>query len=89
MASALFNVYLHSSNKGKKQIDDEINKVLMGTQKLEDIFDKYEITPERGTNIIKRQIKTLNKKKYTYKRCIIFYKVFYHFQIIFLDIPLL
>lgn len=61
MVSALFNVYLHSSNRGQKQINDEINKVLMGTQQLEDVFNKYEITTEKGTNIIKKQVKTLTK----------------------------
>lgn len=59
LAYCLFNTYLHSSNKGKKQIDNEINKVLMGSQILEDLFDKYELTPEKGANIVKRKIKTL------------------------------
>ena len=59
LATNLFNIYMHSSNKGKKEIDNEINKILIGKQKLEDVLNKYEITPEQGANIVKRQIKTL------------------------------
>lgn len=59
LATNLFNIYMHSSNKGKKEIDNEINKILIGKQKLEDVLNKYEITPEKGANIVKRKIKTL------------------------------
>lgn len=59
LATALFNTYLHSSNKGKRQMDNEINKVLMGYQQLEAVLEKYEITEEKGSSIVKRQIKTM------------------------------
>ena len=65
LATSLFNTYIHSSTKGKRQIDNEINKVLMGYQQLEDILEKYEITEEKGSSIVKRQIKTIkHHKKY-------------------------
>ena len=59
LATALFNTYSHSSNKGKRQMDNEINKVLMGYQQLEAVLEKYEITEEKGSSIVKRQIKTM------------------------------
>lgn len=59
LATALFNTYSHSSNKGKRQMDNEINKVLMGYQQLEAVLEKYEITEEKGSSVVKRQIKTM------------------------------
>ncbi len=59
LAINLFNIYLHSSNKGKNEINSEINKILMGNKTLEEVLDKYEITPEKGASLVKKKIKTL------------------------------
>ena len=56
-ANTLFNLY--QNPKFKTEINKEINKILIGKQKLEDVLNKYEITPEQGANIVKRQIKTM------------------------------
>lgn len=56
-ANTLFNLY--QNPKFKTEINKEINKILIGKQKLEDVLNKYEINPEQGANIVKRQIKTL------------------------------
>ena len=41
------------------EINSEINKILMGNKTLEEVLDKYEITPEKGASLVKKKIKTL------------------------------
>lgn len=62
MSASLFDVYENSSLNSKEEIDKSINQVLMGNLRLEDIFDKYEINLEEGTNVIAKQVKKLNLK---------------------------
>lgn len=57
LAFSLFNTYLHSSNNGKKQIDNDINKVLMGEYQLEYVLNKYEVNEEKGSRVMKKQLK--------------------------------
>ncbi len=57
LATDLFNTYLRGSNKLKKEIDLSINEVLMGNGVIEDVIDKYEVTLEKGSKIMKKQIK--------------------------------
>lgn len=61
LATSLFNTYLHSTNKGRREIDNEINKVLTGNQILEDVLQKYEATPEKGVSLVKMQTKKYTK----------------------------
>lgn len=56
-ATALFQTYLKGSNKIKKEINSSLGKVIMGIDTLEEVLDHYDATLDRGTNIMKRQIK--------------------------------
>lgn len=58
-ATALFQTYL-KSNKIKKEIDEEIGKVITGDKLLEDMLNHFEAVPERGTKIMSKQIKTFH-----------------------------
>ena len=60
-ATDLFNTYKKGSNKLKKEIDGEINKVLVGNGTIEDVMDRYEVTPEKGSQLVKRQVKNFSK----------------------------
>ncbi len=58
-AAALFQTYSKSS-KIKKEIDEEVGKVITGEKLLEDMLNHYEALPERGTKIMIKQIKTFH-----------------------------
>ena len=61
-ATALFDTYDKGNNKLKKEIDNSLGNVIIGRAVLEDVLDHYEATPERGSKIMKGQIKTYEKK---------------------------
>ena len=65
MSLCLFDIYFNSSNNIKKEIIQNINEIINGYQLLENILEKYEITPEKGINIVENEIKFL--KKYIHK----------------------
>lgn len=56
-ATALFDTYLKGSNKLKKEIDSSLGKVIMGEDILENVLEYYDASLDRGSNIMKRQIK--------------------------------
>ena len=57
LATDLFNIYMRGSNRLRKEIDSSINEVLMGNGVIEDVIDKYEVTLEKGSKIMKKQLK--------------------------------
>ena len=59
-ATALFDTYVKASNKGKIEIDLNVGRVLTGEIHLEELFDIYEASLEKGAKIMKKQL-----KKYT------------------------
>lgn len=61
-ATALFNTYLKGSNKIKKEIDNALGEVISGNDVLENVFEHYEATAEKGARIMQRQIKVYDKK---------------------------
>ena len=61
-ATALFNTYAKGSKKVQKEIDDSLGRVITGKDTLEDVLYRYEATPEKGSKVMQRQIKTLSKK---------------------------
>lgn len=61
LATALFDVYEHGTSQTQRKIDDAINKVLVGDGQLEDVFDKYEATEEKGSILVRKQLKQYSK----------------------------
>ena len=55
----LFEIYKKSSSNARKSIREEINKTLSGSRGLEDTLDVLGVTEEEGSEIIRKQIKTL------------------------------
>ena len=55
----LFEIYKNSSSNARKSIREEINKTLSGSRGLEDTLDVLGVTEEEGSEIIRKQIKTL------------------------------
>lgn len=60
-ATALFDIYKKGSKKTKREIDDAIGNVIMGNSTIEDIFDHYEATLDKGSKIMQRQIRKYSK----------------------------
>lgn len=58
-AFSLFELYKNSSSRARKNIREEINKTLSGNRQLEDTLKALDVTEEEGSNIIRKQIKTL------------------------------
>lgn len=56
-ATALFHTYSKGSIKLKNEIDFSLGKVIMGEDILEDVLKRYEATLDKGSRIMKRQIK--------------------------------
>lgn len=63
-ATALFNTYKRGSNRIKKEIDTDINKVITGYSTVEDVLDKYEAEPENGSKLLKRQLNQYYRNKH-------------------------
>lgn len=61
-ATALFNTYMKGNSKVKKEIDEAIGRVLMGEDVLEDMLAHYEASLDKGTKIMRKQIKKYHKK---------------------------
>ena len=57
LATDLFNTYLKGSNRLRHEIDNSINEVLMGNGVIEDVLSKYEVSLEKGSKIMRKQIK--------------------------------
>ena len=55
----LFEIYKNSSSNARKSIREEINKTLSGSRQLEDTLQVLNVTEEEGSDIIRKQIKTL------------------------------
>ena len=60
-ATDLFNIYKNETLKGRKEIDKEINKILIGDKTVDGVMGKYEVTSESGAKIVKKQIKQFSK----------------------------
>lgn len=60
-ATALFDTYNKGSKKSQKEMDTTIGEVLIGHGKLEEVFEKYDATLEKGSKILQRQIKYFSK----------------------------
>lgn len=60
-AMDLFEMYKSATNKGKKAILNEIKKTLAGDRTLEDTLEKLGASEERGSQIMRTQVKTLLK----------------------------
>ena len=63
LATALFDTYEHGTSQTQRNIDDAINKVLIGDGQLEDVFEKYDATEEKGSILVKKQIKEFHTNK--------------------------
>lgn len=61
VATALYNTYKYGSNNIKQEIDDSINGIFREEHTLEDVLQKYDATPERGSKLMRRHIKKLSK----------------------------
>ena len=61
-ATALFDTYSKGSNKQKQAIDGALGEVITGTSVLENVFDYYGATLEKGSRIMQKQIQTYDKK---------------------------
>jgi len=61
-ATALFDTYIKGSQKQRNAIDDALGEVITGKAVLEDVFDYYDATLDRGSKIMQRQIKTYEQK---------------------------
>ena len=61
-ATALFDTYLKGKAKLRKEIDNALGDVISGDEILENVFDYYEATPEKGAKIMQKQIKKYGKK---------------------------
>ena len=61
-ATALFNTYSKGSKRLKDEMDAYLGEVISGNAILEDVFAYYSATPEKGSRIMQRQIKTYSKK---------------------------
>ena len=60
-AMDLLDMYIHTSINGKKAILNEIKKTLAGDRTLEDTLEKLGASEERGSQIMRTQVKTLLK----------------------------
>ena len=63
LATALFDTYEHGTSQTQRNIDDAINKVLIGDGQLEDVFEKYDATEEKGSILVKKQMKEFHTNK--------------------------
>ena len=61
LATALFHTYKYGNNDIRKEIIDSINGIFKEEHTLEDVLQKYEATPEKGSKIMRRRIKKLSK----------------------------
>ena len=64
-ATALFDTYSKGSNKVRNEIDREVGHVFTGEEVLEDVFNHYEATEEKGAKVMQRQIKKYHNKYMT------------------------
>ena len=60
-AFSLFNKYIHSSVSAKKEILEEVKKVLNGEKYLEDFLKRFDVNEIEGSHIMSKQIKKLLK----------------------------
>ena len=63
-ASALFDIYLKGSQKVQNEIDKAVANVITGNDVLEDMLDHYGASLEKGTKVLRRQIKEYHNKIY-------------------------
>ncbi len=63
LATALFDTYEQGTSATQRNIDNAINKVLIGDGQLEDVFDKYEATEEKGSILVRKQMKEFHTNK--------------------------
>lgn len=56
-ATALFDTYLKGSNKVRNEIDASIGRIISGEEVLEDVFNHYEASLEKGAKVMRKQIK--------------------------------
>lgn len=61
-ATALFDTYFKGSNKLRSEIDAALGEVISGNAVLEDIFERYEANLDKGSRIMRKQIKMYDKK---------------------------
>ena len=60
-ATAIFDIYSKGSNKLRSEIDTSLGQVISGEGILEDVFERYEASLEKGSKVMRRQIKTYQK----------------------------
>ncbi len=61
LATALYHTYKYGNNDIRKEIINSINGIFKENHTLEDVLQKYEATPEKGSKIMRRHIKKLSK----------------------------
>ena len=61
LATDLFDKYQKGSNKVKKEIDNSINGVISGHHTFEDVLREYDVDPEHGSKIMRKQIKKFSR----------------------------
>ena len=61
LATALFHTYKNGSNSTRKEIDSAINQVLLGNGIIEDVFQRFEATEEKGSVLVRKQLKKFHR----------------------------
>ena len=61
-ATALFDTYAKGSHRLREEIDGFLGDVITGHGIIEDVFDYYGASPEKGSRIMQKQIKKYSKK---------------------------
>ncbi len=64
LADYLFNIYKTGNNNIKKEINSDVNKIIDGKQKIEDILYKYDITEENSSKKLSSSAKLYTKVFY-------------------------
>lgn len=67
LSENLFIKYISGSDKIKKEIDSYIKNVVTGKKRIEDLLEKFNITPEEGSKILINKSKKLRREEFIQK----------------------
>lgn len=60
LAACLFEIYFKGNESIKKEMDLDINSIFCSKYTLDEVLEKYEATPEKGSVLIKRMAKDVS-----------------------------